>query len=339
MKILSKSRRADSTNFGFDFQTNAAIVLMLENIEELNSLRIEGNYEDIEVELNNGNYILAQAKAVVKSSTDFSNVRSNLKKAIKTLSEAATKTNVQNLIFITNSLNPFNDDNSRNIFYGNTRRKYSTLPESSQKIIDKYLNELSVPFDKDKFIIQVVPFETDDDRERYKIIKECIGEFIGKLNINTVYGISDKLLEIWQNDISHNASKKDSYIKLSKKDIVWPLLVIITDITRCDINFIEQFDASLYEEITHTYSSLINSCCEQFEFFTKVLYDFQEFKSMKKPLEKCNEFALTQWENYLDDLTISTNNEEVQKGLIQIILYKIIKNRFNIDNIKNGVNL
>ena len=39
-------------------------------------------YEDIEIELENGKYILAQAKAVERASDDFSNVRKNMKKAI-----------------------------------------------------------------------------------------------------------------------------------------------------------------------------------------------------------------------------------------------------------------
>lgn len=42
-----KERRAHAVLFGFDFQVNAAIVLMLENIRELKSLRLEGNEEDI----------------------------------------------------------------------------------------------------------------------------------------------------------------------------------------------------------------------------------------------------------------------------------------------------
>ena len=79
---MSKNRRAQAVFFGFDFQVNAAIVLMLENIQELNSLKLEGNYEDIELELNTGEYILAQAKSVEKSSVDFQNVRNNLKKAL-----------------------------------------------------------------------------------------------------------------------------------------------------------------------------------------------------------------------------------------------------------------
>ena len=66
------NRRANATVFGFDFQINAAIVLMLKNIQELKSLKLEGDYEDIELELENGSYILAQAKSVEGASWDFS---------------------------------------------------------------------------------------------------------------------------------------------------------------------------------------------------------------------------------------------------------------------------
>ena len=70
-----KNRRADKVLFGFDFQVNAAIILMLENISDLRSIRLEGNHEDIDLTLNNDQHILAQAKAIVNSSTDFHNVR------------------------------------------------------------------------------------------------------------------------------------------------------------------------------------------------------------------------------------------------------------------------
>lgn len=44
------NRTATSVLFGFDFQANAAIVLMLENIKDLTSIRLEGA-EDIEINL------------------------------------------------------------------------------------------------------------------------------------------------------------------------------------------------------------------------------------------------------------------------------------------------
>ena len=58
-----RDRRAHAVLFGFDFQVNAAIVLMLENIRELKSLRLEGNEEDIELTLEDNRKILAQAKS------------------------------------------------------------------------------------------------------------------------------------------------------------------------------------------------------------------------------------------------------------------------------------
>ena len=48
---MSKTRRADAVLFGYDFQVNAAIVLMLDNIKALHTLRLESNNEDIDIEL------------------------------------------------------------------------------------------------------------------------------------------------------------------------------------------------------------------------------------------------------------------------------------------------
>lgn len=95
-----RDRRAHSVLFGFDFQVNAAIVLMLENIKELNSLRLEGNEEDIELTLEGNRKILVQAKSVENASSDFSNVRANLKKALMTLSEGTQKVDAKQLIFL-----------------------------------------------------------------------------------------------------------------------------------------------------------------------------------------------------------------------------------------------
>ena len=97
---------------------------MLENIKELQSLRLESNNEDIDIELFSGNHILAQAKAIVNSSTDFSNVRKNLKNALESLSDGNKKVETEKLILITNSPNPLNEDASRSIFWGPARRGF-----------------------------------------------------------------------------------------------------------------------------------------------------------------------------------------------------------------------
>lgn len=148
---MAKSRRANAVVFGFDFQVNAAIVLMIENIEDLKSLRLEGNYEDIEIELENNQYILAQAKAVERSSSDFRNVRKNLEKSLISLSEGNQKVDAQRLILITNSPNPLNEEASRSIFWGDAHREFLSLPESSQELIRRYLDNINQPLDGSTF--------------------------------------------------------------------------------------------------------------------------------------------------------------------------------------------
>ena len=335
-----KNRRANAVLFGFDFQRNAAIVLMLENIRELRSVRLEGNEEDIELTLENGRKILAQAKAVEKSSSDFSHVRENLKKALISLSEGSQKTDTQQLIFITNSPNPFNDADSRSVFSGlPTRRAFSNLPPSAQQIVQKYLGDIDNPLDLQKFTVQVFPFETDDEMERYKAVTQAVNDFIGSLNANVTYGLGKWLLQVWHDDIFINGAKRDASILLDKKDIIWPIIVYETDINRCDDNFFNQFDIGVYDEVVRLYGSTIDSCCERVEFFTKILYDYTQFPNTKKQMEKCQDFIDSTWENYKSEFSSGGIDEETLEALIKIVLYNVLRRRITIDKIRQGVNL
>lgn len=253
---MAKSRRANAVVFGFDFQVNAAIVLMIENIEDLKSLRLEGNYEDIEIELENNQYILAQAKAVERSSSDFRNVRKNLEKSLISLSEGNQKVDAQRLILITNSPNPLNEEASRSIFWGDAHREFLSLPESSQELIRRYLDNINQPLDTDKFMIQILPFETDNDIERYKVVKRVVDDFIGDLNLN-IPGLGKKLLSIWHEEVFENGTKKDAAIQLKKKDLIWPIMVVATDVGYCDNSFADIFDSSAYDEIVRQYRETI----------------------------------------------------------------------------------
>lgn len=336
---MAKNRRANAVMFGFDFQVNAAIVIMLENIYDFKSLRLEGNFEDIEIELNNHQYILAQAKAVEKSSSDFRNVRKNLKKALLSLSEGSQKVNVQQCIFITNSPNPLKEDAPGYfIFYGGSHRRFFELSEYSQELIKNYVNGIACPLDLDKFMIQVLPFETDNDVERYKLVRRVVDDFIGDLNLN-IPGLGKKLLDIWHEEVFKNGTKKDVAIQLSKKDVIWPIMAIATDINYCDAEFSDMFDSSAYDEIVHHYKDTINYCCERYEFFIKVLYDYNTYCTSKSLSEKALDFVINKWADYRTEFNLYGIDEEIQKGLIQIILYKIVCNRIKIQNIKKEVKL
>ena len=336
-----KNRRANAVLFGFDFQRNAAIILMLENIKDLRSVRLEGNEEDIELTMENGQKILAQAKAVEKSSSDFSHVRENLKKALTSLSEGAQKTDAQQLIFITNSPNPFNDADSKVVFGGySTRRFFSNLPPSAQEIVRKYLVGIEHPLDLQKFTVRVFPFETDDETERYKAVTQVVNDFIGDLKINNVpSGLGRHLLQVWQDDILINGSKRDASIKLNKKDIIWPILVYLTDINQCDEDFLNQFELGVCDEVVRLYGSTIDSCCERIEFFTRILYDYMKFPSTKKQREKHQDFINLYCEKYKPEFTSDSIYNETLEALTKIVLYNVIRRRIAIENVRQGVNL
>lgn len=329
------NRSANAVMFGFDFQVNAAIVLMLQNIEELESLRLEGNYEDIEIILDDGRCIFAQAKAVVKASSDFTNVREKLNHALTTLSEASQKANVKELILITNSLNPLNV--KENIFFGESYRFYFSLPESSKVVIDKYIKKIDKPLDLNKFMIQVLPFETDYDPEKYKIVRQKVDSFIGKLDLS-IPGIVDKILDIWQNDIFKNGTKKDKRIKLKKCDIIWPVICIVTDIDRGDNDWLD-IDYELHDEVRVKYKDIIKTYSEKFELFTRVLYDYNKFESENRNREKIFDFINKNWKNYKIELSLVNSEEDLEKALIQVILYSVLNRRRHINKIKERVRL
>ena len=51
------------------------------------------------------------------------------------------------------------------------------------------------------------------------------------------------------------------------------------------------------------------------------------------------DFVMDKWGDYLLEFDLDDIDEEIQKGLIQIILYRIVRNRIVIQNIKKGVKL
>ena len=127
-------RNASASAFGWDFQVNAAILLMLENIKEAKCVRVEGADEDIEITFQDEKKLYAQAKAVEKPD-DTSHVIDKLAKALETLSEAAKNGDGKIFTYITNSSNPFNSQRTLSYFMGRTHLYYDELPDIAKDVI------------------------------------------------------------------------------------------------------------------------------------------------------------------------------------------------------------
>lgn len=333
------SRAATSVWFGYDFQANAAIVLMLEHIQDMSTIRLEG-YEDIEIQLNDGSYVLAQAKAVVDASTDFRNVRANSKKAIETLSEASHDLKIHKMVYITNTPNPFKDTDVGAIytFSGRAYKKYADLPPSTKGIISDLLPDIEQLIDTAKFEIQVLPFESDDDRHKYRYVIDGISDFIGNLDI-TYDGLRNSLHDVWNAALTKSGTRKNESIKLRKKDIVWPIIVFVTGNGKLnrEAEYCNLLDDGEYNEVSRKYRRIIDDYCERFEFVTKILSGYSS--SGIQGRDRITSYINEHWEEFKSEIGEDVIDERLQCSLVKIVMFNVLNRRFEIDNIKRYVNL
>jgi len=337
--MASNNRAASSGLFGFAFQVNCAIVLMLENIRSLKTLRLEGK-EDVEIVLEDGSYILAQAKSVVKASTDFRRVHYNLKKALMTLSEASNSVKkVSQLIYITNSSNPFDEVLSRARFFGPSHVSFLELPQEAQSIIQGYLSLINNPLDTSKLVIQRLPFESDNLDERYQTVRNIIGDFLGdKLGIYR-NGLRIRLHNAWMNSVFDNGTKQDINIKLTKEDILWPLIVCLIDTSHKaeESVYYSGLEEIEVEELVDKYRTIIDSKCERFEFVTRVITDYENSRTNESYTARS--FVEDNWARYLEDFKSDAIDLTIRPNLIKVVISNVISSRFTIDSVKNYCNL
>jgi hypothetical protein len=330
-------RNATPSSFGWDFQINAAIVLMLENIKIIKSVRVEGKKEDIELLLENNENIYAQAKAVTQFD-DYRNVRKNLKAGLETLNEDAAHKDYYKLIYVTNSPNPFHLNDTMSAFYGHSRLSYADLPQACRDIIDTEVANKSLHYiDIANLEVHVIPFFTDDFQQRYRVIRENIDTFLFELNNNT-RGMADELLEIWQREFFQNCTQGNLDLVIKKKELMWSIIALQSQL-HPDNTLLEEYDDGEVEEIIRFYQYLINTRCEKFEFISQVLFDFQNFKSDGKSKKKAEEFIVANCDAYKDVFGLTEIRDEVRDIVVRIILQKIITNRFLVNDISKKVNL
>lgn len=92
-------------------------------------------------------------------------------------------------------------------------------------------------------------------------------------------------------------------------------------------------------EVCEKYNDIIRTYSEKFELFTRVLYDYNKFETKNRNREKIFEFINKNWSNYKNELTLVNNCGDLEKALIQVIIYSILNGRRTINRIKERVNL
>ncbi len=331
---MPRSSNATASAFGWDFQSNAAIMLMLKNIERASQVKVEGESEDIEIALSDGKILMAQAKAV-ENPNNFGNVKTKLKEGLRTLSEASKMPNVEQLVFVTNSPNPFNNIRTMFMFTNDINMvPFFELPPSCQKSINDICTKNEYSIDTAILTICVMQFHGKAEDERYKVLRSMITEFLNELDVQGV--TTGQILSLWQHSFTVNASQRTTAI--TKESMVWPIIAIRCEVHETDSE-LEDYDASDVEEILRKYRAVINNNSERFEFISKVLSDFYDFYPAMKSKERRNRFISEKWEQYKCDLDLKSADPTIEKIVICLTLSKVLRNRQVIDSIKGKVKL
>ncbi|MCP1133298.1 hypothetical protein NKT34_08355 [Paenibacillus polysaccharolyticus] len=334
---------ASASAFGWDFQSNAAILLALKNIKTLVSIKVEGSVEDIELYLEDNMNIYVQAKSQENPASGV-NTLSKLKESLKTLINATNQKSYNKLIYISNISNPFNNKKTSHL-WGNDYIVYSydELDLSDKSKIDKYIENVSSSYslsvenlNLEKLEICTFPFYGGNSDTRYRIVSRAVREFLVESQISDA--LAQNLLEYWQNSFFQNASNR--YVSLTKKEMIWPLIVLNSSLSS-NHPFLNDYDIGQITEIRRKFNSFINKKSEQFEFVTKVINDFSEFtkNSRYKNKEAFDKFINNNWENYITVTNNDCIDSEVIEAVIKLVLSQILSHRFDIDNVKKATGL
>lgn len=331
---MPRSSNATASAFGWEFQSNAAIMLMLKNIDNVSKVKVEGENEDVEITFSNGKLLMAQAKAV-ENPDDFRNVKGKLEAGLRTLNAASKIANVEQLVFVTNSPNPFNDVTTMYKFSSPLNMvPFSELPRSCQQTIGDICSINGYSIDTSTLTVCVMQFHGESEDERYKVLQSLTMEFLNSLGGDKVS--TNQILSLRQSSFRVNASQKTSII--TKESMVWPIIAVQCEVRETDVE-LEDYDTSDVAEILQKYRAVINNNSERFEFVSKVLSDFNDFYPAMRSRERVERFISEKWEQYKSDFDLKNTDSATEEVVVRLTISNVLKSRRVIAEIKGKVKL
>lgn len=336
------NHNAAASNFGWDFQINAGILLFIENIADYKSLIMEGNDEDIEIVKINNKKIYIQAKAIVRYYNTDNNTR-NLKGALKTLNDAAIHSDGELYIYLTNSNNPFNND-SKILFdkeiISNVR--WEDLEPSIHDTILKIIEDNNLENIKkklDKFRVRTFFFYGEEQSERYSKISERVRIFLDSFKLDIPSSTYMEIIPIWQSLLSCEASNTNKAKKINKQDFIWPLISIILD-SCYPSEILSDCLENDGNRILDKYKQLINYRTLNYKLISKIKNDYKiETSKNNWPYFKSISYYISEnWEKFSYLADEIENEKPYKELLIKIIIFKILYKANTTQHILDKVN-
>ncbi|VTY21618.1 hypothetical protein [Streptococcus anginosus] len=341
------SSNAVPTTFGFEFQAMVGLMLILENLKEVNRFSIEGPQEDVELKLNNGNYIYAQVKSKETNTLAKRSNLGKLKAGLRTLNEDCKAGNAEKLIYISNTYFPLG---TSRIFeglwpYSSTKSKYTfkdiepLLPKGLKNILDSYSDENS-KFNRELFEIYFYKFlNVQDKYTKYEVFYQEIKRYIS--NINERHSkYYEEVFDRWYTLIRQSESSRQYY---NKEQFLWQLIELfnnkIDNEPFLDYLDLEEDDLN---EIHHIYFGVLNNIEGRFELSNKVLAKYTEmYNNNELGNNRSNRkfvFIDRTWKSFREEIFLGGNKED-EEIVVKYALWRLIANKKLIKKVKESGNI
>lgn len=338
---ISKNN-ASASAFGWQFQVEAGIFLMLADLRNNLSLNIEGYEQDIEIKRKDGIVIMAQAKSSreyyepleKQQKTAYSRkVKGHLKDALtglhQTLIQHRKKGNEKiKLIYVSNFYKPFGHKSVR-CWNECEIRQYQELEPSERLAVQKALGDASVEM-ADVLWIQTLPFSESENLETaHKHVLRKIKIFLKELGLSDIYA-EEYLQKI---HLLCNYSTFNASFKCKSSTFVWIAVAFGFDFN--EVFFQKTFpdvdEQTTVERIKKKYKSIIQSNISRFQICKDVLAEFENYEShIVSQKEKITKFVEKRYD-ILNSVISNDIPEEECVALKKYIIYKILTSKFFID--------
>lgn len=246
-------------------------------------------------------------------------------------------------MYVTNDEYPFGRSKQTSMFGSYAYYEYKELPSAICGYIAEKAEAVGIDqADLDKFAVLVFGFYGEDDRTRYKIVRNCVQDWIDEAGLGNVAAInSAQLRRTWELILKGNAQNPDVTVTVSKADLTWPLIAMVCEASKDDRMF-DDYDEEIREDVLRAYKKTIEWHTTRYQLVTKVLSDFDDFKASRPRSnigQTRSEFLSSRWESYVEELGAEHIDEERAELLVKIVLRKILVSNSVIRQIKEGVNL
>lgn len=328
---MAKNRNASAVIFGFDYQVDAAICLFIRNISEIEKIKVEGKYEDIEQVMSNGSIIYCQIKSVIDPiNTTDTTKRNKIKNALESLSKCPI-TNNDKLMYCSNQKDIL--ISNAGLFSANNilEYEYDYLDDASKNLIRKYFKG---QMDKCKALsIIKIPYNiATDNKTRRAFIYDSVKEFL--LSVREEPALSYSICQAWHEYLKNSSYGKPGEYFLTKKELIWVLIASIIS-NRIDYDLVD--DEQIVDDVKKRCDDLFLNKLLNFEIFNKLNFIYEEEKNklvgskvmiadiFEKKKEEIVNIVFSK--NQYDDIDISTTF---------IIFSAVVRLKNRIKTIKEG---